>query len=115
LRFASAVWPDQYPDVLASLGIDPRFDVHRFIVAFVEPDHFSLGVSALATSGIRRVRETAELDIPRFLANRAAAVVTCASKDAALALLEDDRPHVVISDIEMPEWRRRGSDSSPAP
>jgi signal transduction histidine kinase len=41
--------------------------------------------------------------VEMMLAGRGASVVTCASKDDALALLHHDRPDVLISDIEMPD------------
>jgi signal transduction histidine kinase len=41
--------------------------------------------------------------VEMMLADRGASVVTCASKDDALALLHRDRPDVLISDIEMPD------------
>jgi signal transduction histidine kinase len=57
------------------------------------------GVKVVFVDDNADARELVEM----MLTERGAEVVACASKDAALAALERDRPHVLISDIEMPD------------
>jgi CheY-like chemotaxis protein len=57
------------------------------------------GVKVVFVDDNSDARELVEM----MLTDRGASVVTCASKDDALALLHHDRPDVLISDIEMPD------------
>jgi len=57
------------------------------------------GVQVLFADDNADARELVEA----ILTARGASVVTCGSKDAALTALERNRPHVLISDIDMPD------------